>query len=193
MFREIVRPSLTVFVALTVLCGVVYPLLVTGAAQIAFHDKAEGSFIVDKDGKAVGSTLIGQPFTEAKYFWERPSATLPSPYNASASSGSNLGPTNPALVDSVRARVEAVKATSTDKEKPVPIDLVTASASGLDPHISLAAAEYQVARVAKARSMTEEAVMQAVARHTLDRTFGLLGEPCVNVLELNLDLETSSH
>jgi K+-transporting ATPase ATPase C chain len=174
----------------TVLTGAAYPLLVTGVAQVAFPSQANGS-LIERDGKTVGSSLIGQPFDDPKYFWSRPSATGSTPYNAGASSGSNQGPLNPALHDAVASRIEALRAADPGNEQPIPVDLVTASGSGLDPHISPAAAEYQVPRVAKARGMSEAAIRDLVARHTQGRTFGLLGETRVNVLELNLALEQS--
>ena len=174
--------SIRMLVVMTVVTGVVYPLLVTGFAQVLFKDKANGSLIF-QNRKVVGSRLIGQSFSDPKYFWSRPSATSPQPYNAASSSGSNLGPTNPALLDAVKERVSKLEA------KPVPADLVTASGSGLDPHISPAAAEYQVARVAKARNVPEDNVRDLVAKHTEDRQLGVLGEPRVNVLELNLALD----
>src|SRR5262249_18432744 len=157
-------------------------------AQLAFPEKANGS-LIHVDEKIAGSSLIGQPFEDPKYFWGRPSATTPFPYNAAASNGSNLGPTNPDLAKAVRARVAALRAADPDNHAPVPIDLVTASASGLDPHVSPAAAEYQVSRVAQARGLDESEVRRLVARHTEGRTFGLLGEARVNVLELNLNLD----
>jgi K+-transporting ATPase ATPase C chain len=182
------REALLMLVALTLVTGVAYPLVVTGIAQGVFNRAANGSFI-ERDGKMVGSTLIGQPFSDAKYFWSRPSATSPMPYNAGASSGSNLGPLNPALVDAVKGRVEALRKADPQNTAPVPIDLVTASASGLDPQISLAAAEYQVARVAKARGLSVDTVRALVAQHTASRQFGFFGEPGVNVLQLNLALD----
>jgi len=181
------RAVVVSFVALTVLTGVVYPLAVTGVAQVAFPHQANGSIVL-RNGIPVGSLLIGQPFDDASYFWGRPSGTSPA-YNAAASTGSNLGPTNPALFDAVRQRVEALRQAHPDRTGPIPVELVTASASGLDPHISPAAAEYQVSRVARGRGLPEDRVRALVKEHTLGRTFGLLGEPRVNVLELNLALD----
>ncbi|MES2090754.1 MAG: potassium-transporting ATPase subunit KdpC [Pseudomonadota bacterium] len=186
--KTFIRPAVSLFVVLTVVTGVVYPLAVTGVAKAVFPHQAAGSLIV-KDGQAIGSSLIGQNFTEPKYFWGRPSATGPMPYNASGSSGSNQGPLNPALVDAVKSRVEALRAADPGNTLPVPVDLVTASASGLDPHISVAAAQYQAARVARVRSLSTEAVHTAIARHSEGRLLGLLGEARVNVLELNLALD----
>ncbi len=182
------RPAVVSFLLLSLLTGVVYPLLITGIAQLVFPDLANGSLIL-RDGNVTGSSLIGQPFEDPKYFWARPSATSPFPNNAASSNGSNLGPSNPALTKAVEERIAALRAADPDNSAPVPIDLVTASASGLDPHISPAAAEYQIRRVAKARGMDESKLRQLVARHTEGRTFGLIGEPRVNVLELNLDLD----
>ena len=176
---------------LTVITGLVYPLLVTGVARLAFPAQAVGSLIV-RDGKPVGSSLIGQNFSEPKYFWGRPSATSPMPYNGSGSSGSNQGPLNPALVDAVKGRIDALKAADPDNTLPIPVDLVTASASGLDPHISVAAAQYQVARVARARKLAPDAVLALVARRTEGLWLGLLGEARVNVLELNLELDQAA-
>lgn len=182
------RPALVSFLLLTVITGVIYPLLVTGVGQLAFSDAANGSLIRSGD-RLIGSHLIGQPFTDARYFFGRPSATAPQPYNGAASSGSNLGPTNPALIKAISERVAALRALDPNNKAPVPVDLVTASASGLDPHISPAAAEYQVARVARLRNRPESEIRGLVKRATEDRTFGILGEPRVNVLELNLALD----
>ena len=187
MMKEL-RPAVTSFLLLTLLTGFAYPLLVTGISQVSMPDQANGSLIV-KEGKPVGSALIGQPFSGPKYFWGRPSATGPMPYNASNSSGSNLGPTNPALTDAVKGRVQALRDADPGNQQPVPVDLVTASGSGLDPHISPAAAEYQLARVALVRNLPADAVRKLVAEHTEARQFGILGEPRVNVLELNLALD----
>lgn len=187
--RTLIRPALTLFVLLSLVTGLLYPLAVTGVAQLVFPAQANGSLIVDKDGRTVGSSLIGQAFSDPKHFWGRPSATAPMPYNGGNSGGSNLGPLNPALLDAVKARVDALKAADPGNDAPVPVDLVTASGSGLDPHISVAAADYQAARVAKARGIAPDAVKAAIARHTEGRLFGLLGEPRVNVLALNLDLD----
>jgi len=186
--KSLIRPAVSLFVLLTVVTGVVYPLAVTGVAKVAFADQAAGSLIT-KDGKAVGSSLIGQNFSDPKYFWGRPSATGPMPYNAANSSGSNQGPLNPALVDAVKGRVDALKAADPGNNAPVPVDLVTASASGLDPHISAAAAQYQSERVARVRSLSPDVVKTLIAQHTEGRLFGLLGESRVNVLELNLALD----
>jgi len=186
MLKEL-RPALLAFLVLTLLTGIVYPLLVTAFAQL-FPNAAAGS-VIERDGKAVGSALIGQPFSEPKYFWSRPSATSPMPYNGASSSGSNLGPTNKALADAVADRVKALRDADPGNEAPVPADLVTASGSGLDPHISPQAAQYQIARVARARHVSEDALRRLVAAHTEGRTLGFLGEPRVNVLELNLALD----
>jgi K+-transporting ATPase ATPase C chain len=182
------RPAIVSLLLFTVVTGVAYPLLVTGIAQLLFPDQANGS-LIEVDGRAVGSALIGQPFSDPKYFWTRPSATGPYPYNAAASSGSNQGPLNPALHEAVAGRIKALQEADPDNKQPIPVDLVTASGSGLDPHISPAAAAYQMARVAKARGMTPEQVRMLVEQHTQGRQLGLLGEPRVNVLLLNLALD----
>ena len=184
---SIVRPALILFVILSVVTGLLYPLAVTGVAQAVFSHQANGSLIT-QNGKVVGSELIGQSFTAPGHFWGRPSATAPMPYNAAASGGSNQGPTNPALVDAVKARIESLRAADPGNTRAVPVDLVTASASGLDPHISPAAADYQTARVAKARGLPLAQVQTLVQQHTEAPWLGLLGEPRVNVLALNLAL-----
>jgi len=186
-FATQLRASLGVLGVMTILTGVVYPLAVTGVAQAAFPRQANGSVIM-KDGKAVGSKLIGQQFDDPKYFWGRLSGTTPA-YNAGASSGTNFGPLNPAFRDAAKARIDALRAADPDNQAPVPVDLVTASGSGLDPHISPAAAEYQVARVAKTRGLDPARVRSLVAEHTEGRDLVVLGEPGVNVLELNLALD----
>lgn len=182
------RPALVSFLLLTVITGIGYPLVVTGIGQTLFADAANGSLIRSGD-KFIGSRLIGQPFTDPKYFFGRPSATAPQPYNGAASSGSNLGPTNPALIQAISERVAALRALDPENMAPVPVDLVTASASGLDPHISPAAAEYQVSRVARLRARPESEIRELVQWATEGRTFGILGEPRVNVLALNLALD----
>jgi potassium-transporting ATPase KdpC subunit len=186
--RTQLRPALVSLVALTLITGLLYPLVVTGIAQVLFPRQANGSLILI-DGKPVGSSLIGQPFDAPKYFWGRPSATSPFPYNAAASSGSNLGPTNDALIKAVQARIDALKAADPDNPLSLPVDLVTASGSGLDPHISPAAAAYQVRRIARVRGLDETVVQRLVAQHTEGRQLGVLGEPRVNVLTLNLALD----
>ena len=182
------RPALVLFAILTLVTGIAYPLAITGVVQIAFPHAANGS-VITRDGAPVGSSLIGQNFTSPGYFWGRPSATAPTPYNGTASGGSNLGALNPALLDAVKTRIEALRAADPANTQPVPVDLVTASASGLDPHISTAAALYQTARVARARGLPVADVQALVERHTEGRWFGFLGEPRANVLELNLALD----
>jgi potassium-transporting ATPase KdpC subunit len=184
----LVRPAFTLLLVFSVLLGLVYPALITGIAHVAFPSQAEGSLLHDGD-RIVGSSLIGQPFSDPRYFWGRPSSTAPVPYNGAASTGSNLGPMNPELRAAVAVRIKMLHEADPSDTDPIPIDLVTASASGLDPHISPAAAYYQVARVAHARSLREEAV-RAVVEHCIEtRTFGVLGEPRVNVLRLNRALD----
>lgn len=189
--RFLLKPALLMLLVLTFVTGVVYPLLVTGIAQLVFAKQANGSLLYQNEELA-GSALIGQPFDDPKYFWSRPSATGQFPYNAAASSGSNLGPTNEALLKAVEARVQALRQADPENALPVPVDLVTASGSGLDPHISPAAAYYQVTRVARARRLEENAIRQLVEQNTEDRQWGFLGEPRVHVLELNLALEALS-
>ena len=187
MLKEL-RPAVVSFLLLMLLTGIAYPLLVTGISQLTMPERANGSMIM-KDGKPVGSELIGQSFSDPKYFWSRPSATGPMPNNPTASGGSNLGPTNPALMDAIKARVQALTDADPGNKQPVPVDLVTASASGLDPHISPAAAQYQLARVARVRHLNPDKLRKLVDEHTEGRQFGILGEPRVNVLELNLALD----
>jgi len=182
------RPALVLLLILTLLTGVAYPLLVTGIVQVVFPVQAGGSLLM-RDGKAVGSSLIGQSFSDPKHFWSRPSATAPQPYNGVASGGSNLGPLNPSLTDGIKARIDALEAADPTNTAPVPVDLVTASASGLDPDISLAAAYYQAPRVARERKIQLGKVQALIASHAHKRWLGILGEPRVNVLELNLALE----
>lgn len=189
--QSLLRPAVSLFVLLSAITGIAYPLVVTGIARVAFPDAAGGSLVV-KDGKAIGSTLIGQNFTDPKHFWGRPSATGPYPYNAAASGGSNQGPLNPALVDAVKGRIDALKAADPGNVKPVPVDLVTASASGLDPHISPEAARYQLQRIAAARKLSIERVASLIDAHTQGRDFGLFGEARVNVLLLNLALDSQT-
>ena len=189
--RTLIRPALMSMVVLTLITGVVYPTAVTGISTLLFHRQAEGSLIMRGDS-ALGSSLIGQAFSDPKYFWSRPSATGPVPYNGAVSSGSNLGPTNPAQIDAVKGRVETLKAADPGNTAAVPVDLVTASGSGLDPDITPAAAEYQIGRVARARSKPEDRIRTLVRRFTQGRQFGILGEPRVNVLSLNLALDSLS-
>jgi len=188
MFVRLMRPAVSLLVLMTVLLGIVYPLVITGLAKVAFPRQAEGSLIY-QNGKLIGSTLIGQSFSDPKYFWGRPSATSPQPYNGLASSGSNLGPLNPALLDGVKANAKALHDADPDNRQPIPVDLVTASASGLDPEISPAAAFYQAARVARARNLPLEQVEALIGAHEQGRLFALVGERRVNVLNLNLALD----
>jgi K+-transporting ATPase ATPase C chain len=188
MLLRSIRPALSLLLAMTVLTGLAYPLLVTGIARLAFADAAAGSLVV-RGGKLVGSSLIGQAFSEPKYFWGRPSATSPQPYNALASSGSNLGPLNPALIDGVKAGAAALRAADPQQHQAVPVELVSASASGLDPEISPAAASWQAGRVARARGLSIAAVEALIAAHTSGPQLGFIGEPRVNVLQLNLALD----
>ncbi|BBL57260.1 potassium-transporting ATPase subunit KdpC [Methylomonas koyamae] len=186
------RPAATMLLLLTFITGAAYPALVTLIAQTLFAEQSNGSVIKTANGDAVGSKLIGQSFSEPEYFWSRPSATAPYPYNAAASGGSNLGPTNPALADAVAARIQALKQADPDNKAPVPVDLVTASASGLDPHISPAAAEYQLKRVARLRKIDERQLRDLIQANSEGRQWGVFGEPRVNVLRLNLALDAAS-
>jgi potassium-transporting ATPase KdpC subunit len=190
--KNLYRPLIVIFVVLTAITGLAYPAVMTVIGQTAFHDQANGS-LVEQNGKVAGSTLIGQQFDAPQYFWGRLSATSPMPYNAQNSGGSNLGPNNPALLDEIKGRLDALKAAGSDMSKPVPVDLVTSSGSGLDPEISPAAAAYQIARVAKARNLASNDVEALVERYTSGRQFGILGEPRVNVLKLNLALDAMKH
>jgi K+-transporting ATPase ATPase C chain len=185
------RPALVLFAVLSLVTGLIYPLAVTGVAQIAFPQAANGG-LIEQGGKAVGSELIGQAFSDPKHFWSRPSATSPMPYNAANSAGSNQGPMNPALADAVKARIAALREADPRNTEPVPVDLVTASASGLDPHISRAAADYQLARVARARALPEERVRELIDRHTEQPLLGFIGEARVHVLRLNLALDAAA-
>jgi potassium-transporting ATPase KdpC subunit len=186
--KHLIRPAVVSLLLLTVMTGLIYPLCITGLAQFLFPREANGSLIA-REGRPAGSALIGQPFDDPRFFWGRPSATKPFPYNSAASTGSNLGPSNPDLTKAVRSRIAALRAADPDDRRPIPVDLVTASGSGIDPHISPAAALYQVSRVAKARGLEEEVVRDLVQAHLRDRFFGVLGEPVVPVLELNMALE----
>jgi K+-transporting ATPase ATPase C chain len=194
MFRQL-RPAILMLLVMTLVTGVVYPLVVTAIAQVVFREQANGSLVYDDSGNPIGSELIGQPFDAPEYFWGRLSATSPVPYTAfnkeklTGSSGSNLGPLNPLLAAAVKGRIDALKAADPDNDKPIPVDLVTASGSGLDPHISPASARYQAARVARARNISESQVEQLIAANTQGRTLGMIGEPRVNVLKLNLALD----
>jgi potassium-transporting ATPase KdpC subunit len=186
--RSLIRPAVVLFLFFTILTGLLYPLAITGIAQAAFGPAASGS-IVSRDGKPIGSSLIGQNFSDPKYFWSRPSATSPQPYAGTASSGSNLGPLNPALIDGIKGRIQALRQADPGNNAPVPVDLITASASGLDPEESLAAAFFQAPRVARVRGLDPQAVRALVDAQAQGRVFGLLGEPRVNVLALNLALD----
>jgi potassium-transporting ATPase KdpC subunit len=188
MFVRSVRSAVSLLVAMTILLGIAYPLFIEGIAKLAFPRQAEGS-LIHQDGKLIGSTLIGQSFSDPKYFWGRPSATSPQPYNGSASGASNLGPLNPALLDAVKANAKALHDADPDNPQPIPVDLVTASGSGLDPEISIAAAQYQAARVARARNLAVERVEALINAHQDGRLFGFIGERRVNVLTLNLALD----
>ena len=184
----LLRPALVLFIVLSLVTGVAYPLIVTGIAKVVFPTQAAGS-ILQKDGKPVGSPLIGQSFSDPKHFWSRPSATSPQPYNGLASGGSNLGPLNPALTDGIKSRIDALHAADPANKSAIPVDLVTASASGLDPDISLAAAYYQAPRIARERGLAPRIVATLIATHARGRWLGILGEPRVNVLDLNLALD----
>lgn len=190
--KTIVRPALFLFVVLTLLCGVIYPYAITGIGQLAFSAQAQGS-LISKDGQTVGSSLIGQAFSSPRYFWGRPSATSPMPNNATASSGSNQGPLNPALIDAVKGRIDALKAADPDNRSAIPVDLVTASASGLDPEISVAAAYYQIGRIARERKIPVEVVRGYVDMRRESQHLGFFGEPRVNVLALNLALDSAAN
>jgi K+-transporting ATPase ATPase C chain len=192
MYLEQLKISFRSLLVLSVLTGILYPLAMTALSQVLFPKQANGSVIL-QDGKAFGSTLIGQPFDDPRYFWSRLSATGPTAYNASNSSGSNLGPTNPALLQEVQGRIDALHKADPGNREPIPVDLVTSSASGLDPHITPAAALYQVRRISKVRAIPENVLQDLVQKHTQNRFLGLLGEPGVNVLELNMALDALSH
>lgn len=184
-----IKTALILVLLFTLLTGLIYPMIVTGFAQLLFHWQANGSFVIEQD-KNHGSLLIGQPFVSANYFWSRPSATTPFPYNASNSSGGNLGPSNPDFLNTVKKRVAALQASDPNNHHPIPVDLVTASGSGLDPEISILAALYQIPRIAKTRGLAENQLEILVHKVSISRTFGVLGEPRVNVLQLNLALDT---
>ena len=188
MFMRLVRPALSLLVVMMALLGIVYPAVITGIATVAFPRQAAGS-LIQRDGKLIGSTLIGQSFADPKYVWGRPSATTPQPYNGTASTGSNLGPLNPALIDAVKANAKALRDADPDNQQRIPVELVTASASGLDPEISPAAAHYQAGRVARARGIAPAQVEALIAAHQQGRLLGFIGEPRINVLDLNLALD----
>ncbi len=188
MFKGQIKQAILIFIILSIITGIIYPLFITGIAQVFFRNQANGSLIYH-NGKPVGSVLIGQAFNDPKYFWGRISATSPVSFNAASSSGSNLGPSNPALLDAVKARIKVLKVADPDNTDLIPVDLVTSSASGLDPHISLAAADYQVGRIARLRGLSQNTIKMLIAKYASGRLFGLIGEPVVNVLELNLALD----
>jgi len=188
--NSLIRPAVVLLIIMTAITGIIYPLLVTGIGQAIFPTQAGGSLVM-RDGKAVGSSLIGQPFSDPKYFWSRPSATTPQPYNGTGSTGSNLGPLNPALTDAVKSRIDALHAADPGNNAPIPVDLLTASGSGLDPDISLAAAYYQAPRIARTRGLSLDGVRNLIAAHAKGRVLGLFGDPRVNVLELNIALDGS--
>ena len=187
MFKGQIKQAILIFIVLSIITGIIYPFFITGIAQVFFRSQANGSLIY-QNGKPIGSALIGQAFNDPKYFWGRISATSPVSFNAASSSGSNLGPTNPVLVEAVKARIKALKSAEPNSNL-IPVDLVTSSASGLDPHISLAAAYYQAPRIARLRGLPEDIIKVLIAKHASGRLFGLIGEPVVNVLELNLALD----
>ena len=188
MFRGQIKQAILIFIVLSIITGIIYPLFITGIAQVFFRSQANGSLIY-RNGRPIGSSFIGQAFNDPKYFWGRISATSPVSFNAASSSGSNLGPSNPLLLEVVKARIKALRVADHDNASPVPVDLVTSSASGLDPHISLAAAYYQAPRIARLRGLSQDTIKILIAKHTSGRLFGLIGEPVVNVLELNLALD----
>jgi K+-transporting ATPase ATPase C chain len=189
MLRGHIRPAILIFLILTVITGILYPMFITWVAQAFFHSQANGSLIY-RDGKPTGSALIGQQFDDPKYLWGRISATSTVPYNSASSAGSNLGPSNPALVNNLKARITVLRSSDPDNNLPIPVDLVTSSASGLDPHISRAAGYYQIRRIARTRGMPEEAIKHIIDRNTTGRLFGLMGESVVNVLKVNIDLDS---
>jgi K+-transporting ATPase ATPase C chain len=188
MFVQLIRPAVCLLALMTLLLGIVYPFAITAVANVAFPKQAAGSLIY-QDGKLIGSALIGQNFADPKYFWGRPSATTPQPYNGLSSTGSNLGPLNPALIDAVKANIKALHDADPGNRRPIPVDLVTASASGLDPDVSIAAVQYQAARVARARRLEPARVEALIKAHMRERLFGIIGERRINVLELNLALD----
>ena len=188
MFRGQIKQAILIFIVLSVITGIIYPFFITGIAQVFFLNQANGSLIY-RSGKPIGSVLIGQAFDDPKYFWGRISATSPVSFNAASSSGSNLGPSNPALLVAVKARIKTLRLADPDNKSPIPVDLVTSSASGLDPHISLAAAYYQAGRIARIRGLSQDSIKILIAKHTSGRLFGFIGEPVVNVLQLNLALD----